>query len=147
MTQFYYVCSKSPLDTGIFGEEKKESRKGHMTYETEVDEASITVKLLDGKGHGHLSYPYQYEVDSNIGDFGTYKPILNELDQKCLNTLLSYIKEAVNRSFVIEFYTAWAGEEDLEPIQVTELALEELTCEALQLKNLEKLRIYRRLGY
>lgn len=145
MTQLYYLSSKSPLPTGVFGEEKKKSGKGHLTFESEVAEASITVKLFDGRGPSNLSYPYQYEVYSNLGDFGAYKTTLNEFDVKCLSTLRSYVKEAVNRSFVVEFFTAWAGEEDLEPVQVTELLLTELNREALHLKNLEKLRIYRQV--
>ncbi|QTD41899.1 hypothetical protein [Sporosarcina sp. Te-1] len=147
MTQFYYLSSKTPLETGVIGEVKKKSKKGHMTIESRIDEASITVKLLDGEGPGNLSYPYQYEVFANVGDFGANTTILNEFDQKCLNTLLVYVIEALKESFVIEWFTAWAGEENQEPVRVTEIAKEELAVEAMHLQNLEKLRIYRQIRY
>ena len=68
----------------------------------------------------NLSYPYQYEITSHLGDLGTYKDQLNELDQKCLQTLLDYIKKSMEKNFVIEYFTAWAGEEQLPPEKISE---------------------------
>ncbi|KIL72777.1 hypothetical protein [Bacillus badius] len=144
MTQFYYLSAKQPLDTGTFGEVKKLSNKGNYTFETAVDEASITIEKLQDGTVPNLSYPYQYEVMAHLGDFGVNKDHINELDRKCLKTLFHYLKAALDKSFIVEFYTAWAGEEELEAAEVKELTMDELAApDQLKLKNRSKLVICR----
>ena len=143
MTQFYYLSSKSPLETGTFGEKKTRSRKGNNVFETAADEASITVRKMSAAIR-NLSYPHQYEITSHLGDFGVNKETLNELDQKCLQTLMGYLTASIEKSFRLEFFTAWAGEEDLPAKKETKLALEELLDpKQLVLQNREKLILYR----
>lgn len=148
MTQFYYLSAKQPLDTGTFGEVKKLSKKGNYVFETTVDEASITIKKLEDGAVPNLSYPYQYEVLTHLGEFGVNKDNINEWDRKCLQTLLNYLKIAINQSFVLEFYTAWAGEEEQSLEKERELTIDELTDPGqLKLRNREKLIVYRQKYY
>ncbi|RJS61149.1 hypothetical protein [Bacillus sp. PK3_68] len=148
MTQFYYLSAKRPLDTGTFGEVKKLSKKGNYVFETTVDEASITIKKLEDGAVSNLSYPYQYEVLTHLGDFGVNKDHINEWDRKCLQTLLNYLKTAINQSFVLEFYTAWAGEEEQSLEKEREITIDELTGpDQLKLRNREKLIVYRQKYY
>ena len=144
MTQFYYLSAKQPLNTGTFGEVKTLSKKGNYIFETTVDEASITIKKLEDGSVSNLSYPYQYEIMTHLGDFGVNKDNINELDKKCLQTLLDYVKTAIEKSFVLEFYTAWAGEEELNVEEVREITIDQLTDPSqLKLRNRGKLVIYR----
>ncbi len=143
MTQFYYLSSKCPLDTGTFGEKRVLSKKGNYIFETSLDEASITIKKIENAMITNLSYPYQYEVTTHLGDFGVNKTKLNEMDRKCLHTLLDYLKESIHKSFVIEFYTAWAEEERLELKNRKEIVIDELNDpEQLKINNLEKVILY-----
>ncbi|KMY52649.1 hypothetical protein AC623_00545 [Bacillus sp. FJAT-27231] len=143
MTQFYYLSAKHPLEIGTFGEVKKLSNKGNNVFANTVDEASITIKRLADSPLSNLSYPCQYEVMAHLGDFGMNKDKANELDNKCLQTLLEYVQIAIQKSFVVEFYTAWAGEE-LSVEEVRELTIDELTDpNQLRLGNRGKLIIYR----
>jgi hypothetical protein len=145
MTQFYYLSAKNPLLTGTFGEKKALSKKGHKKFASPLDEASITIHKIENSMLPNLSYPYQYEITSHLGDLGTYKDQLNELDQKCLQTLLDYIKKSMEKNFVIEYFTAWAGEEQLPPEKIREITIDQLK-DPLQLKlhNREKLKIFRK---
>lgn len=145
MTQFYYLSSKKHLDTGTFGERTKLSKKGNHIFETSLDEASITIKKIENGIISNLSYPYQYEVTTYLGDFGVNKDKLNDLDHKCLQTLLEYLKTFIQKSFVIEFYTAWVGEELLELKNRKEIVIDELNDpRQLKINNLEKVILYRK---
>ncbi|OMI00413.1 hypothetical protein BTA30_14950 [Bacillus swezeyi] len=60
----------------------------------------------------------------------------------CLKILFSYIKDVMKNSFSIEWYTAWAGEEDMEISKKRELVLSEFTSPSqLILEDREYLRI------
>lgn len=145
MTQFYYLSAKSPLNTGTYGEKKVLSKKGNYIFETPLDEASITIKKIEKGRIPNLTYPNQYEVTSHLGDLGANKDKLNELDKKCLQTLLEYLQASIQKSFAIEFYTAWAGEELLEVKSKKEVAINELQDPGqLKINNLEKIIIYQK---
>lgn len=140
MTQFYYLTAKTPLETGSFRQQKRRSRKGHP-LRSGIDAAGIYLEEAENVSV-HLRLPYQMMVHAVEGTFAMDKTKPDEYDQKCLETLYQYIHSVMKNSFSVEWFTAWADEEDFELSAKRELTLDEFTSPLqLILKDRELLRI------
>lgn len=139
MTQFYYLTAKIPLETGFFGQQERRSRKGHP-LRSGIDAAGIYLVGAENVSV-HLRLPIQVMVHAVEGTFAM-KAKPDEYEQKCLETLYQYIHSVMKNSFSVEWFTAWADEEDFELSAKRELTLDEFTS-PLQfiLKDRELLRI------
>lgn len=140
MTQFYYLTAKMPLETGFFGHQVRRSRKGHP-LRSGIDAAGIYLEEADDVSV-HLRLPFQVMVHAEEGTFAMDKAHPDEYDQKCLQALYQYIHSVMKNSFSVEWFTAWADEEDFELSAKRELTLDEFTSPLqLILKDRELLRI------
>lgn len=140
MTQFYYLTAKTPLETGFFGQQERCSRKGHP-LRSGIDAAGIDLEETEDVSV-HLRLPYQVMVHAVEGTFAMDKVKPDEHDQKCLEMLYQYIHSVMKNSFSVEWFTAWADEEDFELSAKRELTLDEFTSPLqLILKDRELLRI------
>ncbi|KMY41740.1 hypothetical protein AC621_09210 [Bacillus sp. FJAT-27445] len=140
MTQFYYLAAKKPLKTGFFGHTKATTNKGHPVR-TGPEAAGIYVEEI-GNVSNNLTLPYQVQIHEYLGTFAMDKPVPTEVDLKCLETLYQYIHSVMKNSFSVEWFTAWADEEDFELSAKRELTLDEFTSPLqLILKDRELLRI------
>ncbi|AFI27374.1 YfmN [Bacillus sp. JS] len=139
MTQFYYLTAKIPLETGFFGQQERRSRKGHP-LRSGIDAAGIYLVGAENVSV-HLQLPFQVMVHAVEGTFAM-KAKPDEYEQKCLETLYQYIHSVMKNSFSVEWFTAWADEEDFELSAKRELTLDECTSPLqLILKDRELLRI------
>lgn len=139
MTQFYYLTAKIPLETGFFGQQERRSRKGHP-LRSGIDAAGIYLVGAENVSV-HLRLPFQVMVHAVEGTFAM-KAKPDEYEQKCLETLYQYIHSVMKNSFSVEWFTAWADEEDFELSAKRELILDEFTSPLqLILKDRELLSI------
>ncbi|MGM0950467.1 MAG: hypothetical protein ACQEWT_16740 [Bacillota bacterium] len=140
MTKFYYLTAKTPLETGFFRQQERHSRKGHP-LRSGIDAAGIYLEETEDVSV-HLRLPYQVMVHAVEGTFAMDKAKPDEYDQKCLQALYQYIHSVMKNSFSVEWFTAWADEEDFELSAKRELTLDEFTSPLqLILKDRELLRI------
>lgn len=140
MTQFYYLAAKTPLETGFFSQPSGYSRKGHP-LRSGIDAAGIYLEEAENVSV-HLRLPYQIIVHAEEGSFSMHKAKPDAYDLKCLHMLYQYIHSVMKNSFSVEWFTAWADEEDLELSAKRELILDEFISPLqLILKDRELLRI------
>ncbi|UTL73455.1 hypothetical protein [Bacillus halotolerans] len=140
MTQFYYLAAKTPLETGFFSQSSGYSRKGHR-LRSGIDAAGIDLEEAENVSM-HLRLPYQIIVHAEEGSFAMHKAKPDAYDLKCLHMLYQYIHSVMKNSFSVEWFTAWADEEDLELSAKRDLTLDEFTSPLrLILKDRELLRI------
>jgi len=87
-----------------------------LIYEHEEDAAGIYITPLDFVDYSvskRFNQEHIHGVSANFGkliDFGRQ----TKVDQKCLSSLVEYLKETMHEGENFEFFTSWAGEEDFD---------------------------------
>lgn len=144
MTQYYYLGAKSPLMEGTFGEKRAQMKNNIIYYETEIDAVSIYVECAEQEEiPRHLRLPYQAIVYENLGGSLAYTENPRPENLKSVESLFSYVKEVLQTSFSIEWYSAWNGEEDEEILHKRIVYADELTPETLFIREREYVSILR----
>jgi hypothetical protein len=129
MTQRFFLSSKSPLPTGEFGRKGEIDHKNRLVFHTDLDFAGLwIVKVKRTDIPIHLNQPYVVEIMAEGGHFGPGADNqLRETDIKCLTILLDYIKQQSPHTFLMEFYSAWYGEENRNPAKRSAVSFKDLT--------------------
>lgn len=117
MTQYVYIASPNRLPTGSFGMNPLSPEQPnrfhseldftHLYFENNYD-SDIKARFSYST---HFSYKHQVATNSN------HIPLKHQIrgtaeEEKSLHLLYSYLNEAIQVNYVIEYFTCINGEED-----------------------------------
>ncbi len=118
MTQYIYIASPVRLPKGSFGLNPVSPQNPNV-FKTELDATGLYFENnYDNKSKRKFSYSPHFSLEYQVAAYSNAIPLKyrlagNAIEEKCLNILYSYLKEALQASGVIEYFTSWSGEERL----------------------------------
>lgn len=118
MTQYIYLASPMKLASGSFGLNPISPDKSNV-FKTELDFAHLYFeKNYDHELQQRFTYSSHFSFKHQAAAFSNHIPLANQFsgtpeEEKCLTILYNYMKDAIETSNIIEYFTSWNGEEDL----------------------------------
>lgn len=117
MTQYIYLASPIRLPKGSFGQSPLSPEQPNI-FNSELDFAHLHFENnYDSELKQRFSYSPHFSFKHQVAADASHIPLKLQLqgtaeEEKCLSILQDYIEEALQASWMIEYFTSLSGKED-----------------------------------